>query len=152
MGQVDVRLTLEAFDAGAELSAFAAGRTLDGAVASFIGLARGERDGARITALELDHYPGFTERLLHEIAQAAVDRFAVSAVLVLHRAGRIAPGETIVLAAAAAAHRRPALAAVDYLMDRLKTDAAFWKREEGLGEARWIEPTAADLAARRRWD
>jgi molybdopterin synthase catalytic subunit len=104
-----------------------------------------------VTGLFLDSYPGITEASLEAIAQDALDRFAVSAVCLVHRCGRIAPGEPIVFAAAAALHRRAAFEAADYLMDRLKSYAAFWKREDGVGGSNWIEPTAGDRADRARW-
>lgn len=152
MPELDVRLAEQGFDPHAELARFTARYGDEGAVAAFIGVTRGEARDGPVTALLLEHYPGFTERSLEAIAWEGSERFALSAVLVVHRAGRTQPGDPIVLAAAAAAHRRPALDAVQFLMDRLKTDAAFWKREEGPTGSRWIEPTAADHAARRRWD
>lgn len=151
MGVVDSRLVEQPFEPYAELARFSEGRPADGAVASFVGLARADRAGQPVSALVLEHYAGFTERSLAEIAVAALERFPVSDVLVIHRAGRIGPGEAIVLAAAAAPHRRAALDAVNYLMDRLKTDAAFWKREDGPAGSRWIEPTEHDRAARESW-
>jgi len=146
------RLQPEPFDAADELRAFMAGRTQDGAVVSFTGLARGKgHSGDEVQALVLDHYPGMTERSIEEIAQAATARFEVSDILVAHRYGAIAPGEAIVFVAAASRHRGEAFACADYLMDRLKTEAAFWKREEGPGASRWIEPTEADHERRARW-
>lgn len=151
MSSAEARLLLAPFDPYDDLRTFSGGREADGAVASFVGLARGAREGEAVSALVLEHYPGLTENSLLEIAEDGLRRFEVSAVLVIHRAGRIAPGEAVVLAAVAAPHRRAALEAVDYLMDRLKTDVAFWKREEGPCGSRWIEPTQADRAARERW-
>jgi molybdopterin synthase catalytic subunit len=146
------RLQAGPFDAAAELRAFMAGRTQDGAVVSFTGLARGKaHSGDEVQALVLDHYPGMTERSIEEIAEAGAARFEVSDVLVVHRHGRIAPGEPIVFVATASRHRGEAFACADYLMDRLKTEAAFWKREEGQGAPRWIEPTEADRQRRARW-
>lgn len=147
-----VRLTLGPFDPSAELASFRAGGRGEGALASFVGSVRGGSEGEAVTSLMLDHYQDFTERSLECIATDALRRFKVSRVLVVHRAGRMAPGEAIVLAAAAAAHRRPALEAVDYLMDMLKTDAAFWKREERASGSHWIEPASSDRLARGRWD
>ena len=92
-----------------------------------------------------------TERSIEEIAQAGASRFEVSDVLVIHRCGEIGPGEAIVFVAAASRHRAEAFAAADYLMDRLKTEAAFWKREDGAGRSRWIEPTEGDRERRARW-
>lgn len=149
---LDVRLVAGPLSAPAELEAFLAGRTDDGAVVSFTGLARGvARDGSAVDALRLDWYPGLTEGSMHDIAVAAAARFAVSDLVVVHRCGEIVPGETIVFVAAAAAHRRAAFEAADYLMDRLKTEAAFWKRETGPAGGRWIEPVDEDRAAVARW-
>ena len=152
MRGVRTRLTTGPFDPCGELRLFIEERAGDGAVASFIGLTRDGRDGEAVEALVLEHYSGVTERSLQEIAEDGVRRFRLSAALVVHRAGRILPGEAIVLVAAAAPHRRAAFDGVDYLMDRLKTDAAFWKREEGPHATRWIEPIEADRDARHRWD
>lgn len=136
-------------DPQAELSAFGAGRSDAGALASFVGLCRDE-DGA-VTALELDHYPGFTESEIARIEAEARERFAVLDVLIVHRIGKIEAGAPIVLVAVLAAHRKAALHAVDFLMDYLKTDAPFWKREMGAGGDRWIEPSADDHGARAAW-
>lgn len=149
---IDVRLVSTDLSAPAELAAFLADRTGDGAVVSFTGLARGVgKDGAVVESLTLDWYPGMTERSMREIAEAAAARFPVRDLVVAHRCGEIRPGETIVFVAAAAAHRRAAFAAADYLMDRLKTEAAFWKRETGPAGVRWIEPLDEDRAALARW-
>jgi molybdopterin synthase catalytic subunit len=134
-----------------ELRTFLDGRVEDGAVAVFVGLARGASAAGAVTGLYLDHYPGLTERTLETIAADAGDRFAVSDIRVIHRCGEVAPGEAIVFVAVAAPHRRAALEAVDYLMDRLKTEAAFWKREDGPDGSRWIEPTVEDRRNRERW-
>ena len=149
---LDVRLTGTTLSAPAELEAFLAGRTVEGAVVSFTGLARGAgKDGSVVETLTLDWYPGMTERSMQDIAEAAAVRFPVTDLVVVHRCGEIVPGETIVFVAAAAAHRREAFAAADYLMDRLKTEAAFWKRETGPSGTRWIEPVDEDRAALARW-
>ena len=145
-----IRLTTEPFDPGVEIGLFCAGRTESGAVASFVGIARGE--GGQATALELQAYPGFTEAQIEEMAQAATQRFSLHDVLVIHRHGAIAPGEPIVLVATAAAHRREAFEACDLLMDYLKSRAPFWKKEHGPGGARWVEPTQRDLDDIARWD
>ena len=148
------RLCLEPFDPAAALTAFA--QRVDGgcgAVVTFTGLARGSNSvGAEVTTLFLQHHPRLTQRSLDEIAAAAAERFDVSAVDVVHRAGEIAPGEAIVWVAAAAPHRRAAFEAADYLMDRLKTEAMFWKREDGPDGSAWIEPTDADHLERSRWE
>jgi len=145
-----VTLTDQPFEPGALVTAFCADRQETGAVATFIGLARAEKGAAR--ALELEAYPGFTDAAIAEIVQAAVTRFALQDVHIVHRVGRIAPGEAIVFVATAAAHRREAFEACDYLMDYLKSRAPFWKKEHGPGGPRWIEPTARDRTDAERWD
>ena len=147
---MSIRLTDQAFDPGALLSDFAKGRTETGAVATFTGLARAERGSTAV--LELEAYPGFTEAEIGKIADQARRRFGLDDLMILHRVGQIAPGEPIVFVATAAAHRRAAFEACDFLMDYLKSRAPFWKKEDGPGGARWIEPTAADHADRARWE
>lgn len=136
-----------------ELAALLADAAGAGAAVSFVGVARPESaSGQGVSRLVLEHHPRLTLRSLEEIAEQAARRFDVSHVRVVHRCGDIAPGEPIVFAGAASRHRRAAFEAADYLMDRLKTEAVFWKREEGDGGSRWIEPTEADYADRRRWE
>jgi molybdopterin synthase catalytic subunit len=143
-------LTEQAFDPGTQLNRFCQGRMESGAVASFLGLARGEAGQA--TALDLEAYPGFTESEIGKVADAATARFSLDDVLVLHRVGPIAPGEAIVLVLTAAAHRREAFEACDFLMDYLKSRAPFWKKEHGPTGEQWVEPTKRDLADAHRWD
>lgn len=119
-----------------------------GAVASFCGLVRAD-DG--VDQLELEHYPGATEAALDRIAREAVERWSLQAATIVHRVGPMRPGERIVLVAAAAPHRRDALDACAYLIDRLKTDAPFWKRETRGDEARWVEARESDTNAAERW-
>lgn len=146
------RLCTEPFAPEDLLADFLEGRDGDGAVVSFVGLARAEsKDGETVSALHLDWHPQMTERSMLRIARDGAERFGVSDLLVAHRCGEIAPGEPIVFVAAAARHRREAFLAADYVMDRLKTEAAFWKRESGPGGARWIEPTDDDRADLARW-
>jgi molybdopterin synthase catalytic subunit len=145
-----IRLQNEPFEPGALLTRFCAGRSETGAVVSFAGLARGEAGAAE--ALELEAYPGFTEAEIGRIAEAARTRFSLHDLLIVHRIGRIGPGEAIVFVAAASAHRRQAFEAADHLMDYLKSRAPFWKKEFGPDGARWIEPTEADRADAARWD
>jgi molybdopterin synthase catalytic subunit len=145
-----IRLVTERFDPGAELNAFCRGRTESGAVASFVGIARGE--GGQATALELEAYPGLTEVEIGKMVEAATQRFSLHDALVVHRHGPIAPGEPIVMVATASAHRREAFEACDYLMDYLKSRAPFWKKEHGPAGPRWVEPTARDLDDIARWD
>jgi len=145
-----VRLQAEPFDPGDLLGGFCRGRSETGAVVSFTGIARGEAGAAAM--LELEAYEGFTDREIGCIAEAARTRFSLHDLLVVHRIGRIAPGEAIVFVAAAAARRREAFEAADHVMDYLKSRTPFWKKEHGPGGARWIEPTERDLADARRWD
>ena len=149
---VEARLEALRLDPDRELAQFLAGLAGEGAVVSFVGVARpAGRDGGEVTGLFLDHHPALTARSLHEIGVRALARFDVGRVLVVHRCGAVAPGQPIVFAAAAARHRRAAFEAADYLMDCLKTDAMFWKREDGPRGSQWIEPTEADRADRARW-
>lgn len=148
----EVTLSAAAFDPGEILRGFHAIAQGAGAVVSFCGSARGTaRDGSPVAALVLESYRGVTLRSMEEIAAAAHARFAITHSRVVHREGRILAGEPIVFVATAAAHRRAAFEAADYLMDRLKSEAVFWKREEGPAGARWIEPTADDVADLARW-
>ena len=145
-----IQLTDQPFDPGALLTAFSLGRTETGAVATFTGIARAEAGSTAI--LELEAYPGFTEAEISRIADQARERFGLHDLSILHRVGRIAPGDAIVFVATAASHRRAAFEACDFLMDYLKSKAPFWKKEHGPDGARWIEPTTQDLADRDRWD
>lgn len=147
--RIETSLAHAPFQPEQELASFSAEGA--GAVVSFTGLARGETgDGATVNGLYLDHHPRLTEKSLRDIAASAA-RFGVDAVRIVHRCGAIGPSEAIVFVAASARHRRAAFEAVDCLMDALKTDAVFWKREDGVDGARWIEPTEADRADRARW-
>ena len=145
-----ITLTDQPFDPGALLTAFSRDRVETGAIATFTGLARAEAGAA--TTLELEAYPGFTEARIGEIAQEAQARFALDDLAVVHRVGRIAPGEAIVFVATAARHRRAAFEACDFLMDYLKSRAPFWKKESGPEGARWIEPRDQDHADIARWE
>ena len=147
---MSVRLTFEPFEPGALVTAFCKGRSEVGAVATFTGIARAEE--GQTTTLELEAYPGFTEREIEKIAIQAKGRFGLIDLQVLHRIGRIAPGEPIVFVATAARHRREAFEACDFLMDYLKSRAPFWKKEHGPGGARWVEPRAEDHADVARWE
>ena len=143
-------LTSEPFEPGALLTAFCAGRDETGAVASFAGLARAEKGAA--VALELEAYPGFTDTAIAAFADDAKTRFGLQDYAIVHRVGRVAPGEAIVFVATAAVHRRAAFEACDFLMDYLKSRAPFWKKEHGPDGGRWIEPTARDRTDAQRWD
>lgn len=145
-----ITLTDKPFDPGEALTRFAAGRRESGAVASFLGLARGEAGQA--TAVELEAWPEFTTSEIARIVDEASRRFSLHDATVVHRTGRIAPGEAIVLVLTAATHRREAFEACDFLMDYLKSRAPLWKREFGPAGGRWVEPTARDLADAERWE
>ena len=147
---MSVTLQTEPFDPGALLTAFSAGRVETGAVVSFTGLARAEQGGTDI--LELEAYPGLTDGEIARIAQEAAQRFGLQDWLIVHRIGRITPGEAIVFVATASAHRREAFEACDYLMDYLKSRAPFWKKSHGPDGARWIEPTDRDRTDVERWE
>jgi molybdopterin synthase catalytic subunit len=144
-----IRLTREPFDPGEALNAFCSQRAATGAVASFVGLARGT--GASGPALELEAYPGFTDREIEGFVAKAIERFDLQDAGVVHRIGPIGAGEAIVLVMTAAPHRRAAFEACDYLMDYLKSRAPLWKREFGPDGGRWVEPTEGDLADLARW-
>jgi molybdopterin synthase catalytic subunit len=143
-----IRVQQEDFDVGRELEHLAAGDHGVGGIASFVGLVR----GAPGSAMTLEHYPGMTERKLAEIEAEALGRWPLSASLVIHRYGRLLPGERIVLVATASSHRQAALESCAFLIDWLKTKAPFWKLEEGPeGGERWVEARDSDEAAARRW-
>jgi molybdopterin synthase catalytic subunit len=152
-----IRVQREDFDAGVELDRLAAGNHRIGGIASFIGLVRdlltsGAGGGSdQVSALTLEHYPGMTEKKLAEIELEAHRRWPLDASLIIHRYGRLEPGDRIVLVATASPHREAALAACHFLIDWLKTDAPFWKSEETPQGERWVAARAEDDAATRRW-
>ena len=147
----DICIQSENFDVAAEIGKLTAGRTDIGAVVTFTGLCRDE-DG-RLAALELEHYPGMAEAEIRRIAEEAIGRWPLTGLTAIHRHGRIAPGENIVLVVAASAHRQAAFEAANFLMDFLKTRAPFWKKEhpDKGGEGQWVEAAKADDAAAARW-
>lgn len=149
----DARLEPDSLRPDLELASFVQSLDGEGAVVSFVGVARSRSsDGKALIGLDLDHYAAMTQHSLEQIAAAARQRFDVTRLRVVHRCGRVLPGDAIVFAAAAAIHRRAAFDAADYAMDRLKTDAMLWKCETGDDGARhWAEPTRDDRAARARW-
>lgn len=146
-----IRVQGEPFEPGAELARFARGRADVGGIASFVGLVRDEHGGERVTAMTLEHYPGMTERELMAIEAEARRRWPLQDSLVLHRFGRMLPGEPIVLVATASSHRHAALEACAFLIDWLKTRATFWKLEETEAGDRWVDARAGDEAAAARW-
>lgn len=146
-----VRLQRERFDPGAEAAALAAGRHDIGAVVAFTGICRGEEAGAPISALTLEYYPGMAEEEIGRHLAEAERRWALLGARVVHRFGRILPGEEIVLVATAAAHRQDAFAAAEFLMDYLKTRAPFWKQVERADGTAWVAAKTADDRAAARW-
>jgi molybdopterin synthase catalytic subunit len=144
---VTVRLQREDFDVGAEIAALSAGRTDVGAVASFTGICR----GGDIAAMTLEHYPGMAEAEIERHVAEAETRWPLLGVTVIHRYGRMVPGDNIVLVATASQHREAAFAAAEFLMDYLKTRAPFWKKEERAGGDGWVEARQSDAAAAARW-
>ena len=141
------------FDAGAEIAALSAGRDDVGAVASFVGLVRADKsDVAAVQAMTLEHYPGMTEKALEAIVAEARGRWDIYGVRVIHRVGRLLPGERIVFVAVASAHRGEAFAACEFIMDYLKTRAPFWKKEETAAGGRWVDARESDDHAAGRWE
>jgi molybdopterin synthase catalytic subunit len=151
LGQAMIRVQSEDFDVGAELERLTAGNRRIGGVASFVGLVRDPGGGDRISALTLEHYPGMTEKKLAEIELEAHRRWPLDASLIIHRYGRLEPGDRIVLVATASPHREAALGACHFLIDWLKTDAPFWKSEETPQGERWVQARAEDEAAKKGW-
>ena len=146
-----IRVQREDFDIGAELERLTKGDHGVGGIASFIGVVRDPSGPAQISALILEHYPGMTEKKLAEIEAEANRRWPLSASLIIHRYGRLEPGDRIVLVATASPHREAALDACHFLIDWLKTEAPFWKSEETPEGERWVEKRAEDDAAKERW-
>jgi molybdopterin synthase catalytic subunit len=147
-----IRVQAAPFDPAEETAALIRDSRGAGAVATFVGLVRGTSEEGPINSLYLDQYEGFTEAGVRAIGEAAHCRFPLLAARIVHRYGDLKPGEPIVFVGAAAEHRRAALDAVDYLMDRLKTDAPFWKKEIGPEGSSWVEPREADYRDRERWE
>jgi molybdopterin synthase catalytic subunit len=146
-----IRLQSEAFDLAAEAARLTAGRTDIGAVVTFTGICRADENGEPIAALTLEHYPGMAEAEIARHVDEANARWPLLGVTVIHRYGRLAPGEVIVLVATASSHREAAFAAASFLMDYLKTRAPFWKQVETPSAKSWVEAKAADDAAAERW-
>jgi molybdopterin synthase catalytic subunit len=147
-----IRVQPTPFDVGAEMAALTAGRTDIGGIGCFVGTVRDNAGGRAITAMSLEHYPGMTERAMADIAAEAEARWELLGCTLLHRVGRLLPGEAIVLVLAASAHRQAALEAASFLIDWLKTGAPFWKKEEFAdGEAAWVAARSDDDAAAARW-
>ena len=148
---VTIRIQQADFDIAQEISALTQGRTDIGAVVSFSGICRGREGSATIAALTLEHYPGMAEAEIARHAETAMSRWPLTGLTVIHRVGRIAPGENIVLVLTASQHRQAAFAAAEFLMDYLKANAPFWKREENAAGTSWVEARDHDDDAAARW-
>ena len=148
---VTVRIQREPFDASAESAKLTRGRTDVGAVVTFTGICRGDENGKPIAALTLEHYPDMAEQEIARHVDEARGRWPLLGVTVLHRHGRIAPGEDIVLVVTASAHREAAFAAAEFLMDFLKTRAPFWKQVDAAGKTNWVEARETDDKLAARW-
>jgi molybdopterin synthase catalytic subunit len=146
-----VRLQREDFDGAAEAAALTRGRSDVGAVVAFTGICRGAEDGEPIAALTLEHYPDMAEAEIARHVAEAERRWKLNGVTVIHRYGRLAPGDNIVLVVTASSHRQDAFAAAEFLMDYLKTRAPFWKQVERAGTSEWVEAKATDDARAERW-
>lgn len=146
-----IRVQEQAFDAGGELMAFKAGKTHVGGTALFVGSVREMNEGAAVSAMTLEHYPGMTEKALTAIEAEARGRWPLDDVLIIHRFGRMLPGDDIVLVLCSSSHREAAFEACQFLMDWLKTKAPFWKLEEGGGARRWVDARESDDTAASRW-
>ena len=148
---VTIRIQEADFDIAQEISALTKGRTDIGAVVSFSGICRGSEGSETIAALTLEHYPGMAEAEITRHAETAMSRWPLTGLTVVHRVGRIAPGENIVLVLTASQHRQAAFQAAEFLMDYLKANAPFWKREDTPEGERWVEARQSDDAAARKW-
>jgi molybdopterin synthase catalytic subunit len=148
---VTIRIQEADFDVAREIAALTNGRTDIGAVVTFSGICRGSEGGETVAALTLEHYPGMAEAEIARHADTAMSRWQLDGLTVIHRVGRIAAGENIVLVLTASQHRQAAFAAAEFLMDYLKANAPFWKREESAGGASWVEARQHDDAAAARW-
>ena len=146
-----VTVQTDDLDLGAEVAKLRAGDAGVGAVAAFIGTVRDRNDGQGVSSMELEHYPGMTEKAIEAMVDAAQQRFDIRAVRVIHRVGHLQPQDHIVLVAVTSAHRGEAFQACEFLMDYLKTQAPFWKKEHTPDGARWVNTRTADDAAAQRW-
>ncbi|WP_086481933.1 molybdopterin synthase catalytic subunit MoaE [Oceanospirillum sanctuarii] len=149
--QIHISVQEAEFDLSAVNRAISADRTDIGAIVTFSGLVRDFNEKPDVLALTLEHYPGMTEQALEEIAQEAAERWPLQAVHVIHRVGRLTPGDPIVLVAVASAHRQAAFDGCNFVMDFLKTRAPFWKKENTRHGDYWVSERSSDAAAARRW-
>src|ERR1700760_2933554 len=148
---VTIRIQEADFDVAREIAALTNGRTDIGAVVTFSGICRGSESGEPIAALTLEHYPGMAEAEIGRHADEAMARWPLTGLSIIHRVGRIVPGENIVLVVTSSAHRQAAFQAAEFLMDYLKANAPFWKREESAGGTNWVEARHHDDDAAARW-
>lgn len=148
---VTIRIQEADFDVAQEISALTKGRGDTGAVVTFTGICRGAEGERAIAALTLEHYPGMAEAEIARHAETAAARWPLTGLTVIHRVGRIAPGENIVLVVTSSGHRHAAFEAAEFLMDYLKAHAPFWKREEGTSGTTWVDAREQDGAAAGRW-
>ena len=146
-----VRIQTEDFDVGAEVNAMRLSNPNIGAVVSFVGQVRDLNDGDNVASMTLEHYPGMTEKSLESIVEQAKNRWAIEDALVVHRVGELKPLDQIVLVLVASAHRKDAFAACEFMMDYLKTEAPFWKKEQTPSGERWVEAKDSDDQAKSRW-
>src|SRR3982074_3443074 len=149
--EATIRIQQTDFDIAHEIAALTSGRSDVGAVVTFSGICRGSENGEPIAALTLEHYPGMAEAEIKRHTDEAMSRWPLTGLTVIHRVGRITPGENIVLVVAASQHRQAAFAAAEFLMDYLKANAPFWKREEGLRGSNWGDAHGRDDDAAARW-
>ena len=148
---IEVTVQHEDFDASALQREMAAGNGAIGAIASFTGLVRGGQEPGQVSSMELEHYPGMTERSIQAIVDEARQRWQIQAVRVIHRIGELRPGDQIVYVGVASAHRGEAFEACEFIMDYLKTRAPFWKKEHGSEGASWVDARDSDDRAAERW-
>ncbi|GAB3422247.1 molybdopterin synthase catalytic subunit MoaE [Massilia agilis] len=148
---IEVRVQAGDFDLGAEVARLRAGDARAGAVVTFVGTVRDMNDGAQVAGMELEHYPGMTERALEDIVEQARARWPLLGALVIHRIGPLLPRDQIVLVAVASSHRGEAFAACEFIIDYLKTDAPFWKKEATPDGGRWVDARDSDDTAKAKW-
>lgn len=146
-----IRVQYEDFDAGMEINRMRLARPDTGAVAAFLGQVRDLNDGAAVSGMTLEHYPGMTEKALEDIVAQAKSRWDIFDALVIHRIGALQPQDQIVLVVVSGAHRGEAFSACEFIMDYLKTEAPFWKKEQTESGERWVEARTSDDAAKQRW-
>ena len=148
---MSVRVQTTDFDVGVEIAAMRLSSANIGALVSFVGQVRDFNDGDNVTSMFLEHYPGMTEKALSEIIAQAKAGWSIADATIIHRVGELKPQDQIVLVLVASAHRQDAFAACEFMMDQLKTNAPFWKKEQTQNGLRWVEAKASDEAARQRW-